>query len=181
MLLKIMYDVQNTLDMMEFMEQMETKNGELSNKEKLKIHAILEKQRKEFNPENYKKNTENEDNFEKPNKFQARVIYKGINKPAVLWLTDKDGDEIEDTLGGEYEKILYMKNIVIYALKYRNEINLEPNFVMQGEDLIRRKVLVAEEERGKIRDMQYQNISKIKADIRETKVLFIDNEGRYER
>ena len=34
MLLKIMYDVQNTLDMMEFMEQMETKNGELSNKEK---------------------------------------------------------------------------------------------------------------------------------------------------
>ena len=173
-LLEIIVELGTTLEFIDYYDQLTGMDGEISEEEKKKIDEKLEERRRNFNPDNYYKNTETEDNFEKPDKDHVRVIYKGVNKPAVLWLLDKEGKEIVETIGGDYEKIPYEKDIYIYANKDREENNLDPNFVLHGEELIRGKVLFIKERKGKFKSMRPEKMLEIKDDMRATKVLYLE-------
>ncbi len=175
-LLEIFAEIETALEIANCIEQTEGITlGELSEEDEMVIDEIMMKRKGEFNPENYHKNTENEDNFEKPKKNQVRAMYKGINKPAVVWLLDKEGKDIEETIGGEFEKIPYKNNIYVYANKNREE--LDPNFVLHYEDLIRGKVLFIEEKEGKLKSMNAHTMLDIKDDIRATRVLYINDDN----
>lgn len=175
-LLEIFAEIETALEIANCIEQTEGITlGELSEEDEMVIDEIMMKRKGEFNPENYHKNTENEDNFEKPKKNQVRAMYKGINKPAVVWLLDKEGKNIEETIGGEFEKIPYKNNIYVYANKNREE--LDPNFVLHYEDLIRGKVLFIEEKEGKLKSMNAHTMLDIKDDIRATRVLYINDDN----
>ena len=175
-LLEIFAEIETALEIANCIEQTEGITlGELSEEDEMVIDEIMMKRKGEFNPENYHKNTENEDNFEKPKKNQVRAMYKGINKPAVVWLLDKEGKDIEETIGGEFEKIPYKNNIYVYANKNREE--LDPNFVLHYEDLIRGKVLFIEEKEGKLKSMDAHTMLDIKDDIRATRVLYINDDN----
>lgn len=175
LLLQILSELETVIDITNYIEQAEgITMGELSEEDEMVIDEIMMKRKGEFNPENYHKNTENEDNFEKPKKNQVRAMYKGINKPAVVWLLDKEGKDIEETIGGEFEKIPYKNNVYVYANKNREE--LDPNFVLNYEELIRGKVLFVEEKEGKFKSMNARTMLDIKDDIRATRVLYIDED-----
>lgn len=177
LLFKILIELESLLAITDYIDQTQGITDSLSEEEKRAIDEKLRKRKENFNPENYYKNTENEDNFEKPNKNQIRAMYKGVNKPAVLWLIEKEGKDIAEIIGGEFEKIPYEDNIYVYANKNRDVDNLDPNFVLHGEELIRGKVLFIEENKGKLIGMDTHKMLDIKDDMRSTRVLYLDEDN----
>lgn len=177
-LLKILAEVESALSVINYMEAIKGITGELPEEDyelEMKIQEKLEERRRNFDPDNYKKNTENEDNFEKPQKDEVRAMYKGIGKRAVIWKLKKSGTDIETTIKGDIEKIPYRDKLYVIADKDREEKDLDPNIVLLGDNIIKGNILIVEEKKGKLQNMNAETMMDIKHEMEAFGVRYIDD------
>ena len=172
-LLKILAEVETALAAIQFIDEYEGVDGEMSEEDEARLNEWMRRRKESFNPRNYQINTEDEDNFEPPKRDEVRAMYKGIGKPAVVWKIKKNGEDIKDVIGGEYEKILYKDNIFIYANKDREVKELDPNVVI-NDQIIRGNFLIIQDISGKLKSLTAPVMIDIKHEMYDSRVRYVD-------
>lgn len=172
-LLEIIVELETTLMAINYIEGVEGVDGELTEEDISRYEEWEKKRREKFNPDNYKINTENEDNFDPPKTDEVRAMYKGVGKPAVVWKLKKNGEDIKDVIGGEYEKIHYRDQIYIIADKEREEKDLDPNVVLNNQ-ILRGKFLIIKDVSGKMVNLTASTIVDLKREMFDFRVRYVD-------
>lgn len=172
-ILGILAELETTIASMRFLDELQGDENELSEEDEIKFEKWRENRIRKFDPDNYKKNTEDEDNFEKPKRNEVRAMYKGVDKPAVIWKLKKDRSDIKSSIGGDYEKIPYRKDIFIFADKEREKKDLDPNIVLKDE-IIKGSFLIIKDVSGKLESLIPTTILEIKDDMYNKRVRYVD-------
>ncbi len=172
-LLEIIVELETTLMAINYIEGVEGVDGELTEEDISRYEEWEKKRREKFNPDNYKINTENEDNFDPPKPDEVRAMYKGVGKPAVVWKLKKNGEDIKDVIGGDYEKIHYRDQIYIIADKEREEKDLDPNVVLDNQ-ILRGKFLIIKDVSGKMVNLTASTIVDLKREMFDFRVRYVD-------
>ena len=172
-LLEILAELETSIASMNFLDELTDSKGDISEENKEKFEKWRESHIRKFDPDNYKKNTVDEDNFEKPKRDEVRAMYKGVDKPAVIWKLKKDRSDIKTAIGGDYEKIPYRKDIFIVADKEREEKDLDPNIVLYDE-IIKGDFLIIKDVSGRMESLVPKTILEIKDDMFTRRVRYVD-------
>lgn len=177
MILRIMVELDKALMAMEYLDRIEDENGEISEEDEEGFEEWLKKEMENFNPEDYVRNTPDEDNYEKPEEDEARIMYKGVGKPAVIWKVKKDGSDIIDIIGDEIDRIPYKDGMTILACKDRDKDELDPNIVLNDE-IIRGTFLIIKDCDGILESLDSMTMLEIKDDMYNLRVRYVDENYR---